>query len=322
MLRNYLLVAYRNLLRNKMFSMINIVGLALGMTATLFLLSYVGFETSYDKFHDRLPDIYMIRLDSYKGNALDETSMQSFHAAAPAIKGQYPQVENFVRFHTASGMMTYQTTNGETVSYFERNGYYADSSFFSVFSFPLVLGDKNSVLRNPNSMMMSESAAKKYFGNGDPIGKVIKLSTEWAGGDYVIEGVFKDVPVNSHVRFDFLFAIENLLNNQQFKRGGWYWENFHIYLLLKPNTNLADLEAGMAKVIEANIGSDLKNTNSAKKLVLVPLADVHLYSSIAYETNGNYQLVYFILIVAFLVLGTAWLNYLNLSTAAAIQRSK
>jgi putative ABC transport system permease protein len=322
MFRNYLLVAYRNLIRNKMFSTINIAGLALGMTATLFLFSYVSFELSYDKFHDRLKDIYMIRMDSYKGNGLEGSSMASFYAETPAIKELYPQVENYVRFHTANGMITYQPSNGENVSYFERDGYYADSSFFSVFSFPLIAGDKNLVLKNANSMLMSESAAKKYFGNEDPIGKVIKLTTEWEGGDYVVEGVFEDVPENSHVRFDFLFAIEKLLNNKQFKYNGWYWENFNSYLLLKPNADPAKLEAGMDKIVDANIGAELKNTNSAKKLVLVPLADVHLYSTVAYVANGNYQTVYLIFIVACLVLGIAWLNYLNLSTAAAFQRSK
>jgi putative ABC transport system permease protein len=321
MFRNYLLVACRNLLRNKMHSTINLVGLAVGMTATLLLLSYVGFELSYDKFHKNLEDIYMVRLDSYKGNVFDGSSMASFHAEAPAIKEQYGQVVNYTRLHPADGMMSYQAPDGQAISYFEQGGFYADTSFFSVFSFPLIAGDRNSVLRNPNSLLMSESAAKKYFGNADPMGKVIRL-TSWEGGDYVVEGVFKDVPENSHVRFDFLFAIEKLLNNGQFKYGGWYWENFCTYLLVKPNTNLAELEAGMAKVVDTNIGHELKDSNSQKKLVLVPLADVHLYEPMAFVANGDYQSVYFILAVACLLLGIAWLNYLNLSTAAAFQRSK
>ncbi len=142
MYKSYLRIAWRFLLRNKSYSSINIAGLALGMTAAFLLFTYVSFEFSYDNFHDRLNRICMIRLDSYKGNVFDGSSMASFHAEAPAIREQYPQVENFVRLHTASGMMTYQELNGETVSYFESNGYYADSAFFSVFSFPLVLGDK------------------------------------------------------------------------------------------------------------------------------------------------------------------------------------
>ncbi|MGC3946378.1 MAG: ABC transporter permease [Chryseolinea sp.] len=321
MFRNYLLVAFRNLLRHKMFSTINIVGLALGMTSTLFLLNYVSFELSYDKSHQHLKDIYMIRLDSWKDNVFEGSSMASFYAEAPAIKDQYSQVQNFVRLHTASGMISYQDERGETLNYFEPNGYYADSSFFSVFSFPLIMGEKQAVLKTPKSMLISESGWKKYFGNVDPIGKVMKL-TGWESGEYVVEGVFKDVPENSHIHFDFLFSIENLLKNEQFKNSGWYWENFNTYLLLKPNTDMSALQSGVDQVMESKLGTELRKDNSTKKLALVPLSDVHLYSSMAYTNNGNCRLVYFILVVACLVLCIAWVNYLILSTAAAVQRSK
>ncbi len=322
MYKSYFKTGWRILLRNKGYSLINIVGLALGMTASFFLLAYVSFEFSYDKFHDRLSDIYMIRLDSYKANMLEGSSMQSYHSESPAIKDLYPQVENYVRLHSANGMMSSHNEKGEAVSYFEKNGFYADSSFFSVFSFPLVLGNQNTVLKNPNSMLMSESSAKKYFGNADPLGKVIKLSAEWEGGNYVVEGIFKDLPENSHVQFDFLFAIEKLLDNQQFKRGGWYWENFQNYLLLKPGTDVKKLEAGLSKIIDTHLGKELKKANSSKKLILLPLGDIHLHSSITYVSNGTYQLVYFILCLAFLVLCIAWLNYINLSTARAVERAK
>jgi len=321
MFRSYLKVAYRNMLRRKMFSAIHIVGLALGMTAALFLLSYASFELSYDKFHEHRNEIYMIRLDSYKDNVPDGSTMASFHAEAPAIRDQYPDVENFVRLHTASGMLRRTTLNGEVLSYFERDGYYADSSFFSVFSFPLIRGDRNSVLKSPNSMVISETASRKYFGGEDPMGKTMELAG-WEGGEYVVEGVFKDVPSNSHVQFDFLFSIEKLLNNNQFKRHGWFWENFQTYLLIKPGTDIRKLHAGMDHVVESNIGADLRKANSAKKLILVPLLDIHLYSSIAYAGNGNYQIVYFILVMACLLLCIAWLNYLILSTAAAVKRAK
>jgi putative ABC transport system permease protein len=264
----------------------------------------------------------MVRLDSYKGKALDGSSMSSFHSESPAIKELYPQVENYVRLHQANGMMSYHNDNGEALSYFESNGFYTDSSFFSIFSFPLVLGNRNTVLKNTNSMLMSESAAKKYFGNTDPLGKIINLTTEWEGGNYVVEGVFKDIPQNSHVRFDFLFAIEKLLNNQQFKKGGWYWENFQNYLLLKPGTDVKELEAGFSRIIDTHLRKELIKANSSKKLILFPLDEIHLYCPIAYVSNGNYQLVYFILTIAFLVICIAWLNYLNLSTARAIQRAK
>ena len=324
MLKNYLQVGYRNLRNNKVFSLINLSGLTLGITSFLILLQYVSFELSYDKFHDNASDIYRVRLDSYKGGIFESSSAISFYGESPAIKESFPQVINFVRLHRADGMLNYYDEKGTLVSYFEQSGLYADSSFFSVFSFPLVKGDKNSVMRKPNSMVLSESAAKKYFGSSDPIGKVLKLKTGWEGGEFVVEGVFKDIPSNSHLKFDFLFAIEKLLHNNQFLFGAWYWTNFYNYLLLKPGTDAKQLETALGSIIEKRLGKDLKATNSNLKFVLQPVTDIHLHSNIFSEltVNGDYKLVYFLMIVAFLIMGIAWLNYLNISTAKAIERAK
>ena len=166
MLRNYLVVAFRNLVTHKTFSLINFTGLSLGIAASLLLLQYVSFELSYDKFHAKAPNIYRVVLNSYKGGVFQNTSAISYHKASPAIKESFPQVASYCRLHRADGMLNYFDASGQEQSYFERNGLYADSSFFSIFSFPLVAGNKNSVLKNPNSMLMSVSAAKKYFGTG------------------------------------------------------------------------------------------------------------------------------------------------------------
>ncbi|MBS1978339.1 MAG: ABC transporter permease [Bacteroidetes bacterium] len=324
MLRNYFVIAYRNLIRHKLFTSINIIGLAIGLAASLFLFQYVGFELSYDKFHANAPNICRVRLDIYKSGVFQSSSAQSYHAEAPALKESFPEILNYVRLHRADGMLSFYDKPGHVISFFEQNGLYADSSFFSVFSFPLIKGDRDMVLRNSNSMLMSASAARKYFGNSDPIGKVVSLSTDWQGGEYVVEGIFKDVPDNSHFKFDYLFSIKNLLVNDQFLNGGWYWQNFHVYLLLHPGTNARDLESRISRVIDDHLGHELKADNSQQKLLLQPLTDIHLHSNITYEigANGDYLLVYFILIIAFLIMGIAWLNYLNLSTAKAFERAK
>ena len=119
----------------------------------------------------------------------------------------FSEVSNFVRLHRADGMVNYSNDKGELISHYENKAFYADSSFFSVFSFSLVQGDAKKVLRDPNSLVISESAAIKYFGTENPIGKTISLTTEWEGGEYLVEGVFKDVPENCHIQFDFLFSI-------------------------------------------------------------------------------------------------------------------
>jgi putative ABC transport system permease protein len=324
MLKNYIIVAYRNLIRHRFFSFINLAGLALGISASLLLFYYTAFELSYDKFHENADNIYRIRLDTYKGGALENSSAISYYGESPAIKESFPQVENYVRLHKADGMLNYCDENGTVTSHYERTGLYADSSFFSIFSFPLVMGDRHSVLRSPNSMLMSESASKKYFGSTNPIGKVIKFTTEWQGGDYVVEGVFKDIPANSHFKFDFLFSIEKLLNNNQFKNRSWYWTNFYNYLLLKPGTNVKELETEISSVIVKFLGQELKKSDTQQKFVLEPMTEIHLRSNIMSEidVNGNHQIVYFLIIAAFLIMSIAWLNYLNLSTARAIERAK
>jgi putative ABC transport system permease protein len=173
-------------------------------------------------------------------------------------------------------------------------------------------------------MVISESAAKKYFGLESPIGKTISLTTEWEGGDYLVEGVFKDVPDNSHLKFDFLIAIDGLLHNKQFKDGGWYWWNFYTYLVLQPDTDPANLEQKFLSVIETFLGNELRKTNRQEKFTLQSLSDIHLHSNLTSEAevNGNNKTISALLIVSFIIIGIAWLNYINLSTAKATERAR
>ncbi len=324
MFRSYFVIAYRNLIRNKVFSAINIFGLALGMVAFVLLMQYASFELSYDRFHVNSHNVYRLILESYNKGILQNKGALSYYKASPAIFDSYPQVINYCRLHRADGMVTYNDGNGHITSYFERNGLYADSSFFSVFSFPLVKGNKKLILRKANSLVVSESTAKKYFGDIDPLGKVISLNTEWQGGDYIIEGIFKDAPENSHFKPNFLFAIEKLLTNGQFKNGGWDWANFYHYLLLKPETNLKEFEASISSVIQTNLGSELRENNNQEKFILQPLTKIHLHSNVGgeFESNGNSQLIHFIIIMAFIIMAIAWLNYTNISIAAGLERAK
>lgn len=324
MLRNLITIAYRNLIRHKIFSFINIMGLAIGIAASTLLLGYVGSELSYDDFHTNKENIYRVRFDSYKSEALESSSAIGYYGAAPAIKESFPEVLNYVRLHRADGMYTCYLEDGQSVSYHEKKAFYSDSTIFSVFNFELIDGNESKVLRTPNSMVISESAARKYFGKENPIGKTITLTTEWEGGEYLVDGVFKNVPDNSHLKFDFLIAIEGLLHNNQFKNGAWYWWNFYTYLVLKPETNPANLEQKFLSVIETNLGSELRRTNRQEKFTLQRLSDIHLHSNLNSEpeVNGNYKTVSILLIVSFIIIGIAWLNYINLCTAKAAERAR
>ncbi len=324
MLRNLITVAYRNLIRHKVFSFINIMGLAIGIAASTLLLGYISSELSYDDFHSNRENIYRIRFDSYKSDVLENSSAIGYYGAAPAIKENFPEVLNYVRLHRADGMYTYHPKNGQSVSYNEKKAFYSDSTVFSVFNFKLIEGDESRVLRSPNSLVMSESSAKKFFGDENPIGKTISLTSDWEGGEYFVEGVFKDVPDNSHIKFDFLLGIEGLLNNSQFKNRAWYWWNFYTYLVLKPETDPINLEQKFPSIIETYLGNELRAANQQERFVLQRLSDIHLHSNLSSEpeVNGNYRAVSILLIVSFIIIGIAWLNYINLSTAKATERAR
>jgi putative ABC transport system permease protein len=324
MILNYLVTGYRSLTRHKLFSFVTVFGLSLGIGASLLLLHYVAYELSFDDFHTNATQVYRIQHETYRDGALENSSASSYYGAAPAIQETFPEVLSYVRLHHADGMFSYVAPSGAHVSYYEREAFYADSSFFSVFSFRLKKGDVNHVLRNPKSLVISETAAKKYFGKEDPMGKTISLTTEWQGGEYTVDGVFADVPENTHLRFDFLFSIENLLNNEQFKFGAWYWTNFNTYLMVKPGTNAALLESKLHHIIDKNLGRQLKQINSEERFLLQPLNDIHLHPKFGAEAGvgSEYQTISFLLIVAFIIVGIAWINYINLSTARATERAR
>ncbi|WP_414617949.1 ABC transporter permease [Dyadobacter sp. 32] len=321
MLSNYIISAYRSLVRHKVFSMINLLGLGLGLAASLLLFQYVAFELNFDNFHGE--NIYRIRLDSYHGGSFENSSATSYYGESPALKETCEEIQDYVRLHRADGMIQYQK-DGVIISNFERRGFYADSGLFSMFNFPLVKGNKDHVLKNPNSVVITETVAKRYFGDAEPLGKVLTLTTEWQGGDYVVEGVVKDLPANSHMQFDLLFSIEKLLANAQFQHGAWYWTNFYNYLRLQPGTDIEQFQSKMDTILYRHLGREMLKSNNKQKFVLQPIRDIHLHSNIFSEmgVNGNAQLVSFILIVALLIIGIAWLNYQNLSTVKAMERAK
>lgn len=322
MLHNYLRIAYRHLGRHKLFSLLTIIGLALGMAAFLLISLYVGLQLSYDRFHQQSHEIYRITLDRYKNEVFDLSTAASYYGEGPAIKEAFAEVKDFLRLHPAEGMISYQNEEGQQASYYETKAFYADSSFFCLFSFPLVKGRASSVLRKPTSMVISESAARKYFGSKDPMGQFLTL-TGWESGDFVVEGVFKDLPANSHLQAEFVFAIHNLLQNEQFKYGEWYWWNFYTYLQLKPGTDSKQLEVKFERIIEQHLGKKLTQAAMQEKLLLQPLKDIHLHSAgiSGSVVKGNYRTLQLLLVIAFFILMIGWLNYINLSTAKGLERA-
>lgn len=324
MLKIYLTIAWRTLLKHKAISLIMIFGLSLSMAAFMLITRYVFDELSYDEFHKNADRIYRIQLNDYKNKILTNSSALGYYAEGVAIKESVPDVEDFVRLHRADGMLSHRKPNGELVSFQEKNGFYADASFFKIFSFPLIKGSANQVLQSPESVVVSASMARKYFGNENPIGKILQLQSEWQGGNYLVSGVFADVPANSHFHFDFIFSIQNLLKNEQFANGGWYWANFYTYLLLKPEANAKSVENLLPSVIEKPLTRLWQRYNVSQTMALQAITDIHLnpLSNSEIEPGGNIEIIYVLIIVAILIVVIGLLNYINLSTVMGMERAK
>ena len=323
MFKHNLKIAIRSFLKERSFSFLNVLGLTLAISAFFLAVQYAAFEMSYDQFHENKDRIYRVAHFDKDGEQSYE-GVGSFFGIGPKGRNEIPEIEDFTRLHRADGMITWINPNNKPISFHETNAYYADQSFFRIFSFPILEGQIKTALQNRNSVMISASAAKKYFGDVNPIGKTLRLSTEWQGGNYIVEGVFEDVPLNSHLTFDFIFPIQDLLTNFQFNHKDWYWINFHTYFLTKPEVDIEDLGARLTAAVNPHIKYAFQSDDYFFKLVLQPLTDINLHSQLSGEIKetGKWEKIQAFMIAAFFTILLAWLNYINLATARASKRAK
>jgi putative ABC transport system permease protein len=324
MFRNYFKIARRNLWRNKGFSAINIFGLALGMAACFFVFQYVYFEESYDRFNKNAENIYRVPI-SYSGSMRDVPTTAANHPAlGPAMKADFPEVIDYTRlvgvslFMNAS-TMSYSTGKGEPKTFNEGNIFIADASFFNVFSYPLISGDRKSCLSSANTLVISASTARKYFGKQNPIGKILQLNGNMP---MKVTGVFADIPENSHIKFDMLISFETVGHNWGFTE--WTWPEFYNYVVLAPGTDVKKLEAKFPAFIEKYLGKVMKQLNFRSSFELQPVVDIHLNSNYLKEAeaNGSQKEIYFLAVIGVFILFIAWINYINLSTAKSMERAK
>ncbi|MEQ9438240.1 MAG: ABC transporter permease [Cyclobacteriaceae bacterium] len=324
MLRSYLKIAYRNLLKNKVFSLINIFGLAIGMAACLLILQYVSFELSYDDF--RRPDIYrIVQLNYMNGEAVGQRA-QNVPALGPALQNDVPEVVRAARIvHTAPLMSDPVMQVGDR-SFHEEKIYYADSSFLTMFSYQMIQGDADQALTQPGSMVISESMARKYFPDQEAVGQLLTFHRGERGPTPVrVTGVFADVPKNSHLHTDFLVSFSsfsgwNLDEN-------WGWGNFYNYAEVLPGTDPITVREKFAAVVEKYQGEEMaewRKGGYVRELGLQSIQDIHLDSDLVAEaeTNGSRRTVEFLTLIAFFILMIAWINYLNLTTAKSVERAK
>lgn len=319
MLRNYLLIAFRNLLRHKVCSLINLSGLAIGMAACLLILQYVSFEWSYDNFHEKGDRIYRVGVAWYRANGeLEEKVARNFGATGPAMQREFPEVEAFVRFQPWYGntIIRHQDT-----ALPQERIYFADPSVFTMFSFPVLKGDAVGGLAEMNAAALSETTAQKYFGRENPIGKVIELQRGEFLRLFTVKAVFQDIPANAHLKFDVLLSYVSL---GEVAETSWGGDHVHTYLLLKPKVDVVSLQRKFPALLEKYRDPEFPDSEGEAAFVVHPLRDIHLHSDLRHETEpaGNGWLVTILSFVGLIILVIAYTNYTNLATARAVERSK
>ena len=323
MIRHDFKLFLRSFIRDKQFSLLNLIGLSIAMATFFLAVQYASHEMSYDAFHQQKDNIYRLAHHESDGEQRYDGAL-SYFGIGPHVYEEIPEVLDFTRMHRADGMITTIRDNGESLSFYETKAYYVDSSFFNIFSFPLIHGNASKALSNPNAVLISESVATKYFGDDDPMGRILSLSTEWQGDNYIISGVFEDVPLNSQMDFDFIFPIRDLLTNFQFKGRDWYWINYYTYFLLRPNADISKLNDQITDLVNRHVQDYVTSSNFELNFELQPLTDINLYSDLQgeFEETDKWSNIQTFVLAGLFTLVLAWLNYINLSTARASRRSR
>jgi len=316
MLRNYLTIALRTLWRHRAFSVINILGLSVGMTAFFLIFQYVRFETSYDRFHSKADRIYRVVAETITPT---ETLPNGMATAPIAInmKKDFPEVEDAVRLGTDS----YLIRLGDT-KFQEPNSVLADSSFFDIFDFPLVEGDRRTALKEPMSIVLSQTTAKRLFGNANPMGRHLLLTA--GSADVKVTGVMKDIPENSQIRANLIVSLSSnkMIYGQPTPDSEWTNHMYYTYLLLKPHTNPQALQAKFPVWMEMHNGRQMKQLQMHDSLILEPFPKVYLYSKYNGFVQGSISNVYIFSVIGAFILLLACINFINLTTARSTERAK
>lgn len=303
MIKNYLKIAFRNIYRNKVYSFINIFGLAVGIACSILILLWVQEELSYDDFHEKGDQIYQAYL---KGIKNDEIGFQSTTSPliASILKNEYPEVVETVRLGTL-GELVFKY---EDKILLENKGTAADPAIFNVFTFPFIKGNAKTALTDPFSVVLTEDFAKKYFGNADPIGKMVKINNAF---DFKVTGIIENVPLNSSQQFDFLvpFTFLKELGND-IQGSPFYPCRYYTFTLIQENTSIA----GLNEKVRERLHSEGKEITF--EIHLIPLTETYLL-----DTGGE-QRIYIFSVIAFVILIIASINFMNLATAKSFNRSK
>ena len=320
MFKNYFTIAWRNIMRQKSYSGINIIGLAIGIAACLLILQYVAFEVSYEDFHSNKDRIYRVQQDRFDNGKLSTQWAGGAYAVGNSFKDAIPEVEDYVKLVPRDAVIV--EVNNQPVKI--NKVFYATNSFFSIFTYPLITGDKKTALTEPFTAAISETTAQTLYGSTNAVGKRLTLNRR---RDYTITAVFKDAPANTQLRPDILLSYPSFLkivgpdNNPE---TAWTWDGCLTYLLLRKGADPNVVEKKFVPVVEKFTAEEMKRFNAAVSYYLAPLTDIHLHSNFIGEPapNGDGKTTYLLLAIAFFIAVIAWVNYINLATARAVNRAK
>jgi putative ABC transport system permease protein len=315
MLNNHIKITWRTIKRHKVYSLINIAGLAVGMACFLLIFLYVRYELNYDRFHEETENI--VRIISQRPGRL-EFSDSPYRAStppalAPALMQEFPEVEAATRFRTASHAL---------ISYGEKRFYedilFADENFFKVFPYKWLNGDKKSALKNRNAVVLTRSSSKKFFGQEDPLGKIVV-------DEMTMTGVVQDVPPNSHIQFTAVLSFSRLFHPQQLEQrlNTWHDHSYHTYCRIRKGASAEDLEKKLSLITEKYLQDPNYKRYRKMTFEVQPMRTIHLRSNLVdeFSINNDIRLIYLFSFIAVFILLIACMNYTNLSTARASQRA-
>jgi putative ABC transport system permease protein len=314
MIKNYLLVSFRNLRKHFSYSLINIFGLGIGLATCLLLVTWIRHELSYDKFHAKADRIYRSSLEMDNGGEIVKMAV-SPTALLPTLR-ELPEVEAGTLVYNPTAWNPYIVKKDDRI-FQENKFYFADSTFFDVFSYEVLQGDPESALDEPNSVMLTEATAKKYFGSEDPVGKTLTINGD---REFTVTGVMRNIPSNSFLQFDFLGSWNSMPKS---KTRTWWEANYQTFIVVHPATDLQAIMSKTDQVVRKEIAT-ADNSGDYVHYSLIRLTDIHLRSVAKNEPEvvGDITYVYIFSAIALLILLIACINYVNLATARAVDRAK
>lgn len=325
MIKNYFKIALRNLLRNKSLTFINLVGLATGFAITLLIVQYVQFERSYEDSHPNADRIVRLTLNYLTGNSITTQDSEMYPAAGPKLKSEVPEVEKYTRVY-ALGEPNSPMQIGEQ-QFLMKELYAVDADFFNMFNYKLIYGSKKDLFKKPNEAVVTESIALKYFNRIDVVGEVIKSPGSRGDVLYNIVGVTNDSPPNTHLKVDMLISYptmisdQGMLNRHGEKEDNWDGNNSYMYVQLVEGADYKRFTNTLADFSKKLIDEEKIKSEA---IVGQKIKDIHLYSKKTFEPepNGDAKAVYFLFAVALLIIISAFVNYINLTTSQALDRAK